>query len=69
MTEHVLYAVEDGTAWITLNRPEALNAQNRAMRDRLRACFRDAATITLRTALSRAASRKQASGRSPSAPT
>jgi enoyl-CoA hydratase/carnithine racemase len=43
MTEHVLYAVEDGTAWITLNRPEALNAQNRAMRDRLRACFREAA--------------------------
>jgi enoyl-CoA hydratase/carnithine racemase len=46
MTDLVLYAVEDGIAWITLNRPAALNAQNRVMRDRLRELFREAGRDT-----------------------
>ncbi len=31
----VLFAVRDGVAWVTLNRPEHLNAYNVAMRDDL----------------------------------
>ncbi len=34
----VLYEVKGQTAWITLNRPEALNALNEAMRQRLIEC-------------------------------
>ena len=33
--QSLLYEVRDGIAWITLNRPEALNAINRAVRDGL----------------------------------
>jgi enoyl-CoA hydratase/carnithine racemase len=33
--EHILFDVDDPVATITLNRPEALNAQNEAMRDGL----------------------------------
>lgn len=39
----VLYRVEDGVAWITLNRPERLNAFAGAMRDDLRAAVERAA--------------------------
>lgn len=35
----VLYEVSDQTAWITINRPEARNALNRAVRERLHWCF------------------------------
>lgn len=35
----VLYAITDRTAWITINRPEARNALNRAVRERLHTCF------------------------------
>jgi enoyl-CoA hydratase/carnithine racemase len=34
-SEPVLYAKEDGVAWITLNRPDALNIYNLSMRDAL----------------------------------
>ena len=36
--EMVLYEVEEQTAWITLNRPEAMNAINEDMRQRLMEC-------------------------------
>jgi enoyl-CoA hydratase len=32
--------IEDGVAWLTMNRPESLNAMNRALVDDLRAFFR-----------------------------
>jgi enoyl-CoA hydratase/carnithine racemase len=35
MSETVLYEVRDRVAWLTLNRPEQLNAQNDAMTNRL----------------------------------
>ena len=35
----VLYEVRDSVAWITLNRPEARNALNKAARDGVRAAF------------------------------
>jgi enoyl-CoA hydratase/carnithine racemase len=38
-TEQVLYEVEAGAAWITINRPEARNALNAAVRAGLRDCF------------------------------
>ena len=37
----LLYEVRDGIAWITLNRPEALNAINRAVRDGLDRAWSD----------------------------
>lgn len=37
--ECVLYEVRDSTAWITLNRPEARNSLNKAVRDGVRAAF------------------------------
>jgi enoyl-CoA hydratase/carnithine racemase len=37
--EQVLYEVTDGAAWITINRPEARNALNAAVRDGLKGCF------------------------------
>jgi enoyl-CoA hydratase/carnithine racemase len=43
MADPVLYSVEDRVAFITLNRPDVLNAQNRAMRDLVREYFRRAA--------------------------
>jgi len=33
--EEITYAVEDGVAWLTINRPEARNALNQAVRDGL----------------------------------
>lgn len=40
--ETILYQLEDGVARITLNRPERMNAMNRAMRLELAAAFRRA---------------------------
>lgn len=39
MTDDVLYEVRDQIAWITINRPEARNALNKAARDGLRTAF------------------------------
>ena len=39
MADDVLYEVRDQVAWITLNRPEARNALNKAIRDGVRAGF------------------------------
>jgi enoyl-CoA hydratase/carnithine racemase len=36
MSEEVLYEVRDGIAWMTINRPEARNAMNKAVRDGIR---------------------------------
>ncbi|MCW2756710.1 MAG: Enoyl-CoA hydratase/isomerase, partial [Nocardioidaceae bacterium] len=38
----VLYDVADGAAWITINRPEARNALNAAVREGLKAAFEQA---------------------------
>jgi enoyl-CoA hydratase/carnithine racemase len=38
-TDQVLYQVEDGAAWITINRPEARNALNEAVRTALKELF------------------------------
>lgn len=40
LTEPVTYAVTNGVAWLTINRPEAHNALNKAVRDGLFAGFR-----------------------------
>lgn len=39
MSVEVLSEVVDGVAWVTINRPEARNALNRAVREGLRAAF------------------------------
>ena len=39
MSDEVLYEVRDGAAWITINRPEARNALNEAVRTSLKECF------------------------------
>ncbi|OXM67148.1 MULTISPECIES: enoyl-CoA hydratase/isomerase family protein [Amycolatopsis] len=39
MADEVLYEVRDSVAWITLNRPEARNALNKAARDGVRDAF------------------------------
>jgi enoyl-CoA hydratase/carnithine racemase len=39
MADEVLYEVRDQVAWITLNRPEARNALNKATREGVRAAF------------------------------
>jgi enoyl-CoA hydratase/carnithine racemase len=36
MSNEILYEVRDGIAWLTLNRPEARNALNKAVRDGIR---------------------------------
>ena len=36
----LIYEVRDGVAWLTLNRPDARNALNHALREALRAAFR-----------------------------
>jgi enoyl-CoA hydratase/carnithine racemase len=36
MTEEILYDVRDGIAWLTINRPAARNALNKAVRDGIR---------------------------------
>ena len=36
MADEVIYEVRDGVAWLTINRPEARNALNKAARDGLR---------------------------------
>lgn len=36
MAEEILYEVRDGIAWLTINRPEARNAMNKAVRDGIR---------------------------------
>lgn len=36
MEEHIVYEVRDGIAWLTINRPEARNALDRAARARFR---------------------------------
>ena len=33
MAEEIIYEVRDGIAWLTINRPEARNALNKAARD------------------------------------
>jgi enoyl-CoA hydratase/carnithine racemase len=40
MSEHILYEVRDGIAWLTINRPEARNALNKAARDAFGAAAR-----------------------------
>lgn len=42
MSDPVLYEVRDGAAWITINRPEARNALNEAVRTGLKECFEQA---------------------------
>ncbi|MEO9151455.1 MAG: enoyl-CoA hydratase/isomerase family protein, partial [Lapillicoccus sp.] len=39
MSDEVRYEVADAAAWVTINRPEARNALNRAVRDGLREAF------------------------------
>ena len=39
MSDEVLTATTDGVAWVTINRPEARNALNRAVREGLKAAF------------------------------
>lgn len=41
--EDILYSVEDGVAWVTLNRPDKLNAWRGQMEREVRAAMRDAA--------------------------
>jgi enoyl-CoA hydratase/carnithine racemase len=36
MTQEILYEVRDGIAWLTINRPEARNAMNKAVREGIR---------------------------------
>lgn len=43
-TDHVLHRVEDGVAWITLNRPDAGNAITAAMRDQMVSWLEEAST-------------------------
>ena len=40
--ETILYEVHDGVAWVTLNRPEVLNAFNYRMQQELNAVWRNA---------------------------
>ena len=53
MADEVTYEVVDGVAWMTINRPDARNALNRAVRDGLFAGFEkfsgdaDAAVLVL----------------------
>lgn len=52
--EEITYAVEDGVAWLTINRPEARNALNKAVRDGLWSGFErfardDAAAVLILT--------------------
>lgn len=42
MTDEVRYAVEDGAAWITINRPQARNSLNAAVRGALKERFEQA---------------------------
>ena len=42
MSDEVLYKVADGAAWITINRPEARNALNEAVREGLKSAFQTA---------------------------
>src|SRR6478735_3433603 len=39
MSDEVLYEVRDGAAWVTINRPEARNALNEAVRSGLKTAF------------------------------
>ena len=39
MSDEVLYEIRDGAAWITINRPEARNALNTAVREGLKDAF------------------------------
>jgi enoyl-CoA hydratase/carnithine racemase len=60
MSDAVLYEVRNGAAWITINRPEARNALNEAVRTGLKECFHraeadhDAAVVVLTGAGDRA---------------
>jgi enoyl-CoA hydratase/carnithine racemase len=40
MTDVMSYELRDGVAWLTMNRPQARNALNQALRDGLREAFR-----------------------------
>jgi enoyl-CoA hydratase/carnithine racemase len=54
MGEQVIYELRDGVAWVTINRPDARNALNRAVREGLRDAFErfredDAAAVLVLT--------------------
>jgi enoyl-CoA hydratase/carnithine racemase len=55
-SEIVIYEVRDGVAWLTMNRPQARNALNQALREGLREAFaRVASDDSARVAVLRAA--------------
>ncbi len=63
MTDSVLYEIRGPSAWITLNRPDKLNAISHELRDALSACFdRAAADDEVRVVVLRANGRAFSAG-------